>query len=149
MKWYNLQTMSGVRGDLMKNVIIKNFLKQFQENFEIEETNEDLVFEQFINYCILNNHVIDSERNFQELDTGTAKAFDGIAIIINNKIILNEEDINILVENNQILSVDFIFVQSKTSEKFSDSDITYFLKHVSKFITEEECTIPEIEKFWE
>jgi hypothetical protein len=134
---------------MMKNVIIKNFLRQFQENFEIEETNEDIVFEQFINYCILNNHVIDSERNFQELDTGTAKAFDGIAIIINNKIILSEEDIKILVDNNQILSVDFIFVQSKTSVKFSDSDITYFLKHVKKFITEEDCTIPEIEKFWE
>jgi AIPR protein len=134
---------------IMKNVIIKNFLRQFQENFEIEDTGEDLIFEQFINYCILNNHVIDSERNFQELDTGTAKAFDGIAIIINNKIILSEEDIKVLVDNNQILSVDFIFVQSKTSEKFSDADITYFLKHVKKFITEEECLIPEIEKFWE
>ena len=48
----------------MKNVIIKNFLKQFKEKFEIEENDEALVFEQFINYCILNNHIIDSEKNF-------------------------------------------------------------------------------------
>ena len=81
----------------MKNVIIKNFLKQFKEKFEIEENDEALVFEQFINYCILNNHIIDSEKNFNEMDTGTAKAIDGVAILINNKMILNEEDLMQLI----------------------------------------------------
>lgn len=133
----------------MKNPIVKGFLKDFKIKYEIDEKEEDLMFEDFINYCILNNHVIDSEKNFQELDTGTAKAFDGIAIIVNNKLVLNEEDINVLVEQKQVLSVEFIFVQSKTSEKFNDANITYFLKHVKNFICNEECTIPEIEKFWE
>lgn len=133
----------------MKNVILKNYLKQFKINFEIEEESEDTIFEQFINYCILNNHVIDSEKNFLELDTGTAKAFDGVAIIVNNKLIFTEEDINDVVNSNNILSVDFIFVQSKTSESFSDADVSYFLRHVKKFISEEECSIPELEKFWE
>ncbi|PEB54502.1 hypothetical protein COM79_25055 [Bacillus cereus] len=133
----------------MKNPIIKGFLKDFKIKYELEEKQIDLIFEEFINYCILNNHVIDSEKNFQELDTGTAKAFDGIAIIVNNKLVLNEEDINILVEQKQVLSVEFIFVQSKTSERFNDANITYFLRHVKNFICSEECTIPEIEKFWE
>ncbi|OFC84279.1 AIPR family protein [Bacillus thuringiensis] len=133
----------------MKNPIIKGFLKDFKIKYELEEKQIDLIFEEFINYCILNNHVIDSEKNFQELDTGTAKAFDGIAIIVNNKLVLNEEDINILVEQKQVLSVEFIFVQSKTSERFNDANITYFLRHVKNFICSEECEIPEIEKFWE
>lgn len=133
----------------MKNPIIKGFLRDFKEKYEIEEKNEDLLFEEFINYCVLNNHVIDSEKNFQELDTGTAKAFDGIAVIVNNKLILNEEDLSILVEQKQILSVEFIFVQSKTSESFNDALVGHFLKNVKNFICNEECTIPEIEKFWE
>jgi hypothetical protein len=133
----------------MKNLIVKNFLGQFKNNFELDEEKEDMLFEQFINYCVLNNHVIDSERNFQDMDTGTAKAIDGIAILVNNKLVLNEEDLNELINNNNILSVDFIFVQSKTSPSFSDADINYFLKHVEKFISEYECSIVELEKFWE
>ena len=77
----------------MKNAIVKSFLKDFQFKFEILDQSEELIFEEFINYCILNNHVIDSEKNFQELDTGTAKAFDGIAIIVNNRLIITEEDL--------------------------------------------------------
>ncbi|MGE7693135.1 AIPR family protein [Lysinibacillus sp. NPDC094177] len=133
----------------MKNPIIKGFLKDFKAKYEIEDKEEDLLFEDFINYCVLNNHVIDSEKNFQELDTGTAKAFDGIAIMVNNKLVLNEEDINVLVEQKQVLSVEFIFVQSKAAEKFNDTNITYFLAHVNQFICNETCTIPEITKFWE
>lgn len=133
----------------MKNPIIKGFLRDFKDKYEIGDKNEDLLFEEFINYCVLNNHVIDSEKNFQELDTKTAKAFDGIAVIVNNKLILNEEDLNILVEQKQILSVEFIFVQSKTSENFNDALVGYFLKNVKNFICNEECTIPQIEKFWE
>ncbi|ARI75647.1 AIPR family protein [Halobacillus mangrovi] len=133
----------------MKNLIVKNFLSQFKNNFELEEEQEDVLFEQFINYCVLNNHVIDSERNFQDMDTGTAKAIDGIAILVNNKLVLNEEDLNVLIKNNNILSVDFVFVQSKTSPSFSDADVNYFFKHVEQFICNYECSISELEKFWE
>jgi hypothetical protein len=133
----------------LKNPIMKSFLREFKAKYEIDEIDEDLVFEDFINYCVLNNHVIDSERNFQELETGTAKAFDGVAILVNNKIILNEEDIKVLIGEKQVLSVEFIFIQSKTSERFSDADVSYFLKYVKKFISEEICVIPELEKFWE
>jgi hypothetical protein len=133
----------------MQNLIVKNFLNQFKNNFELDEDREDILFEQFINYCVLNNHVIDSERNFQEMDTGTAKAIDGIAILVNNKIVINEEDIKDLITSNSVLSVDFIFVQSKSSPNFSDSEINYFFKNVMKFISEKECSIRELEKFWE
>ncbi|WEV19203.1 AIPR family protein [Clostridium perfringens] len=133
----------------MKNVIIKNFLKQFKEKFEIEENDEALVFEQFINYCILNNHIIDSEKNFNEMDTGTAKAIDGVAILINNKMILNEEDLMQLIANKTVLSVDFIFVQTKSADHFDDKEVNYFFKYIKKFIEEEECSIKELEKFWE
>ncbi len=133
----------------MKNAIVKSFLKDFQFKFEILDQSEELIFEEFINYCILNNHVIDSEKNFQELDTGTAKAFDGIAIIVNNRLIITEEDLNTLIHQNHILSVEFIFVQSKTSEGFKDADVAYFFTNVENFICNENCTIPEIAKFWD
>jgi AIPR protein len=133
----------------MNNLIIKNFLRQFKENFELDEDNEDILFQKFINYCVINNHVIDSERNFHEMDTGTAKAIDGIAILVNNKLVINEEDLNELIKNNSVLSVDFIFVQSKSSPHFSDSEIGYFFKNIKKFISEEKCSINELEKFWE
>lgn len=133
----------------MKNVIIKNFLNQFKEKFEIIEIEESLIFEQFINYCILNNHIIDSEKSFNEMDTGTAKAIDGVAILVNNKMILNEDDLNQLIQNKSILSVDFIFVQTKSSEHFNDTEVNYFINHVKKFIESDKCTIKELEKFWE
>lgn len=133
----------------MKNVIIKNFLRQFKDKFEIVEDNEDVIFEQFINYCILSNHIIDSEKSFSDMETGTAKAIDGIAIIVNNKMILNEEDINELVGRKSVLSVEFIFVQSKSSNKFNDDKVGYFFNQIQNFISEEECSIKELEKFWE
>lgn len=133
----------------MKNVIIKNFLKQFKEKFEITEEREEIIFEQFINYCILNNHIIDSEKSFNEMETATAKAIDGISIIVNNKMILNEEDINELVKSKSVLAVDFIFVQSKSAESFKDNEVNYFFTQIQNFISEEKCSIKELEKFWE
>ncbi|WP_175406761.1 AIPR family protein [Bacillus velezensis] len=133
----------------MQNIIVKNFLHQFKEKFELEEENEDMLFEQFINYCVLNNHVIDSERSFEDMDTGTAKGIDGIAILVNNKLIINEEDIKEIVESKNKFSVDFIFVQSKTSANFNDAKVSYFFRNIEKFINEEECSIKELEKYWE
>lgn len=133
----------------MKNLILKNFLNEFKNKFEICEEDENIIFEDFIHYCVLNNHVVDAEKNFSELNTGDAKAIDGIAIIVNNRLILNEDDINILLENNSILSVEFIFIQSKTSDKLNDPEISYYLRHIKNFIGEEECTINGLEKFWE
>ncbi|ANF98864.1 hypothetical protein AR543_16105 [Paenibacillus bovis] len=83
------------------------------------------------------------------METGTSKGIDGIAILVNNKLILNEEDIEEIILNKNKFSVDFIFVQAKTSSSFNDSKVNYFINIVEEFITEEKCSIKELEKFWE
>ncbi len=62
---------------------------------------------------------------------------------------LSNEDLEFSIDSGETLDVEFIFTQSKTSGGFSDDKLNYFFKNVNKFIMEFECTIPELEEFWE
>ncbi|MCT4633020.1 MAG: AIPR family protein [Firmicutes bacterium] len=130
-------------------MIVQNFLEEFKSNFSLDTEDSNLVFEHFINYCTLENHIKDNDSDFMKMDTGDAKAIDGVAIIVNNRMISTEEDLEYSIETAETLDVEFIFTQSKTSNSFSDDKINYFFKNINKFIIEEECSIPEIETHWE
>lgn len=61
---------------------------------------------------------------------------DGIAIIVNGKLIENKDEIDDLVELNKHLEVLFIFIQAKTSANFDSKDIGNFFFSVSDFFEE-------------
>src|SRR6185369_6402511 len=99
-----------------------DFLKQQ----EILSEGESKDFEKFCNYSILKKEYSDSFET-EDLFTGdSTQGIDGLALIINGKLISNKEEIDDLLDINKYIEAKFIFIQAKTSESFNSTDIGNF-----------------------
>ena len=117
--------------------ITKGFLDEFSASFGYTGLEESLQFEYFANYCALSCETGNVEIDVQEMSTGnSAQGIDGIAIEVNGSIVDSLDDIRSLISQNKRLDVKFIFVQSKTSERFENGEIGNFLTFVETFFSE-------------
>ena len=109
------------------NRILKNHLKKFVTENGLDFLNESDQFERFVNYSVLANAVV-STIDLDEITTDSGEdGIDGIAIIVNEKIIISvEEAVQIFSQQNRNNDVEIVFIQAKTSEKF---DLGDFLKY--------------------
>ena len=132
--------------------ITESMLDTFKENFEITNTDTARVFEDFVNYCVINNEFGSTDFDIEDITTGQAtQGIDGIAIIINQKLIHSIEDVDLLIEHNRVLSVKFILIQSKTSTSFNNGEISNFLTYSKLFFSEDSNIFQtdEMKKFLE
>ena len=65
------------------------------------------------------------------------KGIDGIAIVVNDRIILTVDEFESIARDNADLEVKFVFIQSKTSDKFKGDEIGTFIYGVKAFFAEE------------
>jgi hypothetical protein len=144
----NLYTIGGIKMDR----ITQSMLNAFQNDLSLNFNDSALLFEHFSNYCVVNNIYGTNDFDLDEITTGKGtQGIDGIAIIINQKIINNTEDIDLLISLNQSISVKFVLIQTKTSSSFDNTEISnlftfsriYFSDDTSIFST------PEMQKFIE
>lgn len=115
------------------NQIIESFLRTHIDEYSIQEMSPDNAFEHFINRCIINKY---STERFDPMNVMTEKGeigLDGIAIIVNNRLIVTVDEIQEIFEVNETLNVKFIFVQSKSGNKFDGGEIDTFLYGVKSF----------------
>src|SRR5690554_6750634 len=94
------------------------------KNQELKSQGESKDFEKLVNYTIVSNEynkTFDIEN--LTIGEGNDTGIDGLAIIVNGQLIESKDEVDDLIEKNNFLEVDFIFTQSKTSPKFSGSDI--------------------------
>lgn len=111
------------------NKIIQSCLLSFckeiaQGTLDNKETS--VQFEHFINYLIIKREfldVFDYER-FYVGGSGDC-GIDGIAIIANDEILDDEKEIDEYL-GSRTLDIDFVFIQSKTSENFYNKDLINF-----------------------
>lgn len=115
------------------NKVIESFLNTHIHEYEIEEYSRDTAFEHFINRCIINKYSLERFDPSDIMTDKGEKGLDGVAIIINERIVLNEDDLLEILENETKPSVKFVFVQTKTSESFSGSEIGDFIYGVKAF----------------
>lgn len=126
--------------------VTKSFLAAHKSEFNIENWNEEDAFEHFVNHCIINKYT--TER-FDPADIMTKPGevgIDGIAICINNHLVLSLDEFEDI--NKQNMDVRFVFTQAKTSEKFDGSEIGTFISGVKSFFASVDRrlkTNPEIE----
>jgi hypothetical protein len=108
--------------------IIKSFLKEFSENFQLSHKyNESDRFEFFSIFCALYNEYRSTSFELHDFLTGKGtQGIDGLSIIVNNKICNSIQEIDDLIDINGYMDVTFILIQSKTSEKFDGADIGNF-----------------------
>ena len=114
--------------------ITESMVKSFSDTQGVLISNQALLFEYFVNYCIVNNVYGSEDFELEDITTGTAaQGIDGIAIIVNQKLIQSTADIDLLISLNQSLSVKFILIQTKTSDSFSNSNISNMMTFSKMF----------------
>lgn len=118
--------------------IIQGFLKDFLKSQQINEKDESKQFEMFASYCTIYQHYQDSF-NLSDVLCGSGGdcGIDALAIIANGKMITSKEEVEDLIEyNGSLTDIYIIFVQAKTSTKFSNSEIGVFGTGVADFLSE-------------
>jgi hypothetical protein len=122
---------------------LDNFIAKFGFNTNI---NESEAFEHFSAFTLLSQEVNGNllKPDLEVVSTGQAKGVDTIAFCINEKLILNSEEVDNF--ENQSLLVDVFFLQSKISERFSDTELGSFLDVVIDFFSDKpQYNIAELE----
>ncbi|ANS29899.1 AIPR protein [Rhodococcus opacus] len=116
--------------------ILQNYLDTFQSEQSLPKTDKSTTFEHFVNYIVI-HELYGDEFNVMDVHTGGGGdlAIDGIAIIVNGKLVSSKSEVADLVELNKYLSAEFVFIQSKTSSSFDGAQIRNFLDGVHEFTT--------------
>lgn len=135
--------------------ITKSLLESFVAQFEISKLSESLQFEHFTNYSIATK----SYRNSFDLDdihtgSGGDCAIDGLTIIVNGRLILDDDELTDIATTSGFLDADIIFIQSKTSSSFDGSQIGNFIHGIKDFLSDnpklvQNDKIIKIKSIWE
>lgn len=118
--------------------ITKSLLDTFSGQYEIESLSESTRFEHFSNFSVTSKLF----RGSFELDdihsgAGGDCAIDGMTLIVNGRIVLDEDELRDVVEATSHLDADITFIQSKTSSSFDGSAIGSFIHGVKDFLSDE------------
>lgn len=124
----------------MDNKFVKSILNEFCTDFSLEKIEISKQFEYLANYLIVSKQhpdVFSSLPDLQEIDVDNGSNFgiDGIAIIVNNNLLLNKEDLEIY-KRSKDLDVKIIFTQSKTSSNYDSGALYKFIGAVQNFFTD-------------
>ncbi|MGC8691301.1 MAG: AIPR family protein [Caldisericum sp.] len=118
-------------------------INEFARKFDLDKTKieEDYLFENFSNYVIISNELEEELENINKVSTHNAQGIDGIGIIVNDKLIFDESDLEKIGENEKI-SVKIVFVQSTTRKNFDSSKFSGFVDSVINFLIDQTTIDP-------
>src|ERR1035437_1088162 len=129
-----MQRAGNWSGSTMKDRIIEGYLKDFTDGHDLQLVEESKAFEHFINYCIVSREHPENF-DFETVSVGGPGdyAIDGIAILVNDHLVSSKADIDFFKRSLRRLDARFLFIQSKTSDKFEMGEIGNFLFGVRTF----------------
>ncbi|MDD2982082.1 MAG: AIPR family protein [Crocinitomicaceae bacterium] len=124
--------------------IINARFKQFRQKNELENIQDSLAFEKFVNYTIYTLHqpdafTADSELlDFVSVGGSNDMGIDGIAIKVDDIIVKSKSEIDDIVKFNRSkrINVEFIFVQSKYKTHFDKGELNNFVDGVRDFLSD-------------
>lgn len=135
--------------------ITKSLLDGFSSQFEINSKTPSTQFEHFSNYSITSK-LFRGSFALDDIHSGSGGdcAIDGIALIVNGRIILDEDELREVVETTSYLDADITFIQTKTTSSFDGSAIGSFIHGVKDFLSDEPRLvqnekIKKIKDIWE
>ena len=108
--------------------ITEGLLAEFSKEFGIEAFSQDVRFEHFAAWLTVRRHYSDTTFEPAELVTGKGDdtGIDAIAVIANNNLVTDVEEIDDLLGVNGYLDVTFVFVQAERSPHFDSGKIGKF-----------------------
>lgn len=117
--------------------ITQSMVDAFKQDFDLDYNNKSALFEHFSNYCVVNNVYGINALELDEITTGEAtQGIDGIAIIVNQRLVNSISDIDVLISLNQTISVKFVLIQTKTSTSFNSTDIANLFTYAKLYFDE-------------
>lgn len=120
------------------DIIVDNYFGKFLKDQQIQGGKTDANFEKFINYiCLATKNITNFNLVSACVGSGNDAGIDGIAIAINNRYIIDINEITELIERGMELNVEFFFVQAKTSEAFECKEISTFADGVLDLFRQE------------
>lgn len=113
-------------------------INEFSKNFNIIRTNsnDEDVFEDFGNYIIASNLLEEELENVKSVSTNKAQGIDGIVIIVNDKLVAEESDLEKFGPTENI-KIKIGFIQSTAEKSFDEKKFSAFIDQVVKFLTGE------------
>lgn len=115
------------------NKIIESFLNTHITEYGLNYLKPETAFEHFINKCIINKYVVERFNPDDVMTDEGEKGLDGVAILINEKLVTTKDEALSIISDSKSLEVKFVFIQSKTSDSFSGSEIGDFVYGVKAF----------------
>ncbi len=117
------------------NIGLNSKLNLFSKKFGIDRAiiAESDLFEFFSNYIIVSNLLEEDFDNISKISTGKAKGIDGIAIVINDKLVCDESDLDKVGETEK-LNVNLCFIQSTIEGSFNNKKLQAYVDEVVNFL---------------
>ncbi|MCF7558682.1 AIPR family protein [Pseudomonas petrae] len=144
----------GIQGSMMDK-ITGSLLSTFVKQNELSTNELSTQFEHFVNYAITSKVFRGSfELDDVHVGSGGDCAIDGLCIIVNGRLITDEDVLKDVVDNSGYLDADITFVQSKTSSNFDGSSIGSFIHGVKDFLSDapqlvQNTAIKKMKYVWE
>lgn len=130
----------------MNDRILEAYIKDFAEQYNLETVEQSKLFEMFVNYCVISRHYPETF-SLEDIGVGGGDdtALDGLAILVNGRLVTTKEEIDYLRKTLGAIDIVFILVQSKTSANFNGGEIGNFLFGAKSFF-QKTPSIPENEE---
>lgn len=116
--------------------ITESLINELLTTLEITSEGEAKDFEKLANYTVVSNEY---NKTFDieaiTVGAGSDTGIDGIAIVVNGQLVDSTEEVDDLLEKNNFLEIEYLFIQSKTSSSFDSSEINTFIFGVQDFFS--------------
>lgn len=135
--------------------ITNSLLTTFVNQNELTTKDVSLQFEHFVNFSITSK-IFRGSFELDDIHTGAGGdcAIDGLCIVVNGRLITDEDVLKDVVENSKYLDADIAFIQSKTSSNFDGSAIGSFIHGVKDFLSDspqlvQNSSLKKMKSIWE
>lgn len=109
------------------DIILSNYFNKFTTEQNLDAKNTDKNFEKFINYiCLSSKNISNFDLLSSCVGNGDDAGIDGFALSINNRYINTTSELTSFLDTGMEYSIEFFFLQSKTSEAFTTKEIGTF-----------------------
>ena len=119
--------------DIALQAKINNFVKKF--NLDKSKLKEDDIFEDLANYIVISNEAQKELENLNSISTNKAEGIDGIGIFVNDKLLIEENNLDRIGENEKI-KIKICFIQATTNNKFDGKKFKAYIDKIIDFLTE-------------
>lgn len=119
--------------------IVKAHLNSFSKSHGLENEDEAVQFERFVNFSVISN-ISSAEFDLDDVSTGNGDdGVDGVAIIIDEEVVTAKEEAEkIFSTPRRNHDVSIVFMQAKRSDGFDLGDFLKFKESILRFVTQDD-----------